>query len=167
MEEKKLDINSILGFILIFGILMFMLWQNQPTPEELEGQTKARQEQVEAEKKAKNQEQTKVTSADDFYTEGTTDYLKLVALKNRLGAFTYSAVQPSAEETVVESDLLALKFSNKGGYLSEVKLKNYVDFKGNPIRSEEHTSELQSRENLVCRLLLEKKKKKKNNLNKI
>src|SRR5690606_40390271 len=30
------------------------------------------------------------------------------------------------------------------------------------LRSEEHTSELQSRENLVCRLLLEKKKKKKN-----
>src|SRR5436309_6103955 len=29
-------------------------------------------------------------------------------------------------------------------------------------RSEEHTSELQSRENLVCRLLLEKKKKEKN-----
>src|SRR5690606_39774210 len=28
----------------------------------------------------------------------------------------------------------------------------------NPYRSEEHTSELQSRENLVCRLLLEKKK---------
>src|SRR5690606_41755336 len=30
-------------------------------------------------------------------------------------------------------------------------------------RSEEHTSELQSRENLVCRLLLEKKKEKRNN----
>src|SRR5215475_15668819 len=29
-----------------------------------------------------------------------------------------------------------------------------------PSRSEGHTSELQSRENLVCRLLLEKKKKK-------
>src|SRR6266480_8149993 len=29
-------------------------------------------------------------------------------------------------------------------------------------RSEEHTSELQSHVNLVCRLLLEKKKKKKN-----
>ena len=28
-------------------------------------------------------------------------------------------------------------------------------------RSEEHTSELQSRSDLVCRLLLEKKKKKK------
>src|SRR5690606_41415565 len=32
-------------------------------------------------------------------------------------------------------------------------------------RSEEHTSELQSRENLVCRLLLEKKKKKTHNSN--
>src|SRR2546427_931412 len=31
-------------------------------------------------------------------------------------------------------------------------------------RSEEHTSELQSQSNLVCRLLLEKKKKKKTNL---
>src|SRR5207249_12049924 len=31
-----------------------------------------------------------------------------------------------------------------------------------PARSEEHTSELQSRFDLVCRLLLEKKKKKKN-----
>src|SRR5690606_42143555 len=31
------------------------------------------------------------------------------------------------------------------------------------IRSEEHTSELQSRENLVCRLLLEKKKATTNN----
>src|SRR5437016_8085730 len=32
-----------------------------------------------------------------------------------------------------------------------------------PARSEEHTSELQSLTNLVCRLLLEKKKKKTNN----
>src|SRR5690242_20828087 len=31
------------------------------------------------------------------------------------------------------------------------------------IRSEEHTSELQSHVNLVCRLLLEKKKKNRNN----
>src|SRR5690606_41105321 len=32
------------------------------------------------------------------------------------------------------------------------------DFRDSEERSEEHTSELQSRENLVCRLLLEKKK---------
>src|SRR5438132_4781719 len=33
------------------------------------------------------------------------------------------------------------------------------------LRSEEHTSELQSHSDLVCRLLLEKKKKKKTNNN--
>src|SRR2546430_11323933 len=33
------------------------------------------------------------------------------------------------------------------------------DRRGRPARSEEHTSELQSQSNLVCRLLLEKKKR--------
>src|SRR5690349_23436536 len=37
----------------------------------------------------------------------------------------------------------------------------YVRLEPAPDRSEEHTSELQSRRDLVCRLLLEKKKKKK------
>src|SRR2546427_8607716 len=34
-------------------------------------------------------------------------------------------------------------------------------------RSEEHTSELQSQSNLVCRLLLEKKKKNTNNMSRL
>src|SRR2546422_6818589 len=38
-----------------------------------------------------------------------------------------------------------------------------VTARGAERRSEEHTSELQSRLHLVCRLLLEKKKKKKRN----
>src|SRR2546430_13713873 len=44
--------------------------------------------------------------------------------------------------------------------LKEVKWNNSRLMKGNAVRSEEHTSELQSQSNLVCRLLLEKKKKK-------
>src|SRR2546430_11506646 len=36
-----------------------------------------------------------------------------------------------------------------------------LEAKGSRKRSEEHTSELQSQSNLVCRLLLEKKKKRK------
>src|SRR5690606_22371189 len=40
------------------------------------------------------------------------------------------------------------------------RIKRYVESEiHEDLRSEEHTSELQSRENLVCRLLLEKKKK--------
>src|SRR2546430_5649961 len=39
--------------------------------------------------------------------------------------------------------------------MSTIHIHNFVD----EVRSEEHTSELQSQSNLVCRLLLEKKKK--------
>src|SRR5690606_39500500 len=38
------------------------------------------------------------------------------------------------------------------------RISNRLSFSVILLRSEEHTSELQSRENLVCRLLLEKKK---------
>ncbi|APY09769.1 membrane protein insertase YidC [Seonamhaeicola sp. S2-3] len=133
MEEKKLDINSIIGFVLIFGILAYMLWQNQPTPEELEAQEKAKQEQIQAEQKANQQDQTKVTTAADYAIGAEVDSMQQIALKNKLGAFAYSALKASDEETFVESDLLALKFNNKGGYLSEVKLKEFVDFRDNPI----------------------------------
>src|SRR5690606_41641355 len=44
------------------------------------------------------------------------------------------------------------------GLMAEGKVLPYLDIPFQH-RSEEHTSELQSRENLVCRLLLEKKNK--------
>src|SRR5688572_32372028 len=43
------------------------------------------------------------------------------------------------------------------GNLRSARARNVIDARG--LRSEEHTSELQSQSNLVCRLLLEKKKK--------
>src|SRR5690606_39774803 len=53
----------------------------------------------------------------------------------------------------VSSDLAVMWFNANSTILSLFEVKAFM-------RSEEHTSELQSRENLVCRLLLEKKKKK-------
>src|SRR5688572_32834733 len=47
-----------------------------------------------------------------------------------------------------------------GGQVKPAKAREYGRAKLK--RSEEHTSELQSQSNLVCRLLLEKKKKQKN-----
>src|SRR5688572_31914623 len=44
------------------------------------------------------------------------------------------------------------------------QLRRDLYFRLRAYRSEEHTSELQSQSNLVCRLLLEKKKKKKNKI---
>src|SRR2546422_5270494 len=48
-----------------------------------------------------------------------------------------------------------------GSEVSDAAMKRVVRPRPNSTRSEEHTSELQSRLHLVCRLLLEKKKKKK------
>jgi YidC/Oxa1 family membrane protein insertase len=135
MEEKKFDLNSIIGFALIFGILLFMLWQNKPTPEEVAAEEKAKQAQVEAEQKAKVQKDTFVSTAEDYSNTTALDSLKLEGLKNKLGAFAYASTLPSASdnETLVETDVLQLKFSNKGGYLSEVKLKKFVSFTAAPI----------------------------------
>src|SRR5258707_2745005 len=50
-------------------------------------------------------------------------------------------------------------FADKTGLRVEYPRSEYMDFYRSAVdRSEEHTSELQSRQYLVCRLLLEKKK---------
>src|SRR5690606_41593460 len=65
-----------------------------------------------------------------------------------LGAWQVEVLQPLAEDR--------LNLGQLATRLPEAEL-----WLQPRLRSEEHTSELQSRENLVCRLLLEKKKKKK------
>src|SRR5256885_5211620 len=53
----------------------------------------------------------------------------------------------------------SLTFSTQGnGFIGNLDNAFFLGLKGEPSRSEEHTSELQSPCNLVCRLLLEKKK---------
>src|SRR5690625_6533763 len=54
-----------------------------------------------------------------------------------------------------------LFYANERMGIRVIKYLIYYDNPENPGRSEEHTSELQSRGHLVCRLLLEKKKTKK------
>src|SRR5215204_6756685 len=59
--------------------------------------------------------------------------------------------------------LVGIAIEVRGGGSGRVPLQVLTDASGDSLRSEEHTSELQSHSDLVCRLLLEKKKKKKNN----
>src|SRR2546427_3296650 len=52
-------------------------------------------------------------------------------------------------------------FAQRPGARAKVVLATKVAGPSRGMRSEEHTSELQSQSNLVCRLLLEKKKKQR------
>src|SRR2546430_5349938 len=65
--------------------------------------------------------------------------------------------------TLFRSDRPILRIAGRGAPFSLVPgdEDHATLLVGGGIRSEEHTSELQSQSNLVCRLLLEKKKKKK------
>lgn len=126
MEEKKFDLNSIIGFALIFGILMWIMYQNQPTEQELAAE-KAKKEQVD--KKAaevKTQTSPVQTATDTTQTDST----KLAELKGSLGNFAYSATLPSAKDdfTTIENDLLSLKIANKGGYIVDATLKKFEQF---------------------------------------
>src|SRR5690606_41353524 len=69
------------------------------------------------------------------------------------------------EPTLLGADLVGLNTSFAEGRKNIEAYYETLDArlqKAFNARSEEHTSELQSRENLVCRLLLEKKKQMKN-----
>lgn len=133
MEEKKLDINSIIGFVLIFGILVYMMYQNTPTEEEIEAQKQAEQEQVEAEKKNNKQNEAVVTTSDDYTDTKELDSTQLATLQTKVGSLSYALTLPGEDLTTVETDVFELKFSRMGGHLAEVKLKKFVTFDSVPI----------------------------------
>ncbi len=126
MEEKKFDLNTIIGFLLIGGILLFMLWQNQPTPEELEAQklAKEKSEQLEDDNKTsevKNQKDITLENASNqIGLNKTSDSIGIAKLQNILGSFAYSGTLPSAKNatTIIENEVLKLTVSNKGGIYS-------------------------------------------------
>ncbi|MTE27340.1 membrane protein insertase YidC [Winogradskyella ouciana] len=133
MEEKKLDINSIIGFILIFGILVYMMYQSSPSPEEVEAQKQVEQEQVETEKKESKQNEAVVTTAADYTNTQALDSTQQAALQSKVGSFAYALGLQGEEQTTVTTDVFELKFNRKGGHLAQVKLRNFVDYDSVPI----------------------------------
>lgn len=117
MEQKKFDFNSIIGFTLIFGIMMYIMYTNQPY-----------QAEIDAEKAKKEQEIKTVTASEMEKTKAVaSDSSQVKAMQASLGSFAYSASLPSAknEFTTLENELVILKIANKGGYIAEATLKNF------------------------------------------
>ena len=122
MEEKKLDTNSLIGFMLIGAILLYMLWQNQPTPEQIAEQNN-NQIQVDSQNSNQGLEDNSTTSEDRLADE-----------KLKLGDFAYSLNASMADQTTtLENEILSLKIENKGGMLSEVRLKAFVNYDSVPV----------------------------------
>ncbi|MFV5685526.1 membrane protein insertase YidC [Flavobacterium sp. GB2R13] len=127
MEEKKLDLNSIIGFILIVGILFWIMFQNKPSEATIAAD-KAKKELVVKEALAKAAATKTVATAAAIVPGDST---QMAQLQKTLGNFAYSASLPSAKEsfTTVENEFVKLKIANKGGYIVEATLKNFEKFK--------------------------------------
>lgn len=120
MEEKKLDVNSIIGFVLIFGILIYMFYINQPTPEELAAQKQ--QEQV---------QQDNNPQIDSEKEVSLSEIESVSAAPAHVGAFRTS--NDSLRSYDLENEVLAIQVSQKGGALSQVKMKSFVRFDSLPV----------------------------------
>lgn len=132
MEEKKFDKNSLIGFLIIGAILLWMLYMNKNE----EAKDEVTTEQV-AEETTNDQDTTttKKLTPTEINTAAATDSLAVEGLKNRLGSFAYSGTLPSATDatTTFENDVLELTVSNKGGYIVEAKLKEHTTYTGEQV----------------------------------
>ncbi|OOG65937.1 membrane protein insertase YidC [Flavobacterium sp. A45] len=129
MEEKKLDLNSVIGIVLIIGIFLWMMYQNKPSEAQIAAE-KAKKELVAKEAQAKS---VAVKSVEAPVTTVVGDSTQLIQMQKTLGGFAYSATLPSAKNgvTTIENDFVLLKIANKGGYIVEATLKNFERFKKN------------------------------------
>ncbi len=124
MEEKKFDINSFVGMILLAGVMLY--WLNTQKPEEPITPTNE-----------VNTETTKTTAIekDSVKTKEVvvSDSIQNETLKNQLGAFAYSGINAQEGETVLENDLVKLVIDNKGGQIKVAEIKNYVTYDSLPL----------------------------------
>src|SRR5690606_41508229 len=95
------------------------------------------------------------SDSHSFPTRRSSDLLDRHA--NRARRHVFALANPVLERTMGSSPHAHRTPVNNAFY--DALGERWLLAQDDPVRSEEHTSELQSRENLVCRLLLEKKKK--------
>src|SRR2546428_13945968 len=73
--------------------------------------------------------------------------------------FFFLMIRRPPRSTLFPYTTLFRSWGRRDHHFFGVKTSSGRDLRGACLRSEEHTSELQSRSDLVCRLLLEKKKR--------
>lgn len=132
MEEKKLDVNSLIGFGLIFVILIYMFYINQPTPEELAAKQQAEREAAAIQGNSASTEALDYNqSAQAIQDINPTDSSAVAAYKSSMGAFSFTSIVPG--NTLLENDVLRVQVSHKGGQLVLAQNKKYNTYDSVPV----------------------------------
>jgi YidC/Oxa1 family membrane protein insertase len=119
MEENKIDPFQIIGFVIL---MLGLFWWMNSLPE------------IEPSivKNQKNNEQAVENSNESFLELNNDISNSLDLIDNDKDSFLKSS-NDSQDYLVIENEDLYLKFSSKGGLLVEAQLKNFTDYKGDPL----------------------------------
>lgn len=126
-----MDKNTIIGFVLIGIVLFGFSWLNRPTPEQLEAQRRYQDSIARIELAATAELEKKAADAADSIA-GIPDSIRLQQLKNDFGAFA-SLMGGNEEYVSLENEKVTVKLSSKGGRVVSATLKEYDNYKGEPV----------------------------------
>lgn len=135
MEEKKLDVNSLIGFGLIFVILIYMFYINQPTEAELAAKKIAETEAAAQASSDAEQALNPGSSLSGMPAVSNdispTDSTAVQAYGASVGAFAATKIIPGSSR--LENTLLALEVAHKGGQLVLAENKKYKTYDSVPV----------------------------------
>jgi YidC/Oxa1 family membrane protein insertase len=126
MEQKKFDVNSFIGMILLGGIIFWWMSTQEP---EVDAANKTTTTET------ANTPETINNTSTAFVDETTfeNDSLNQIKLQNKLGAFAQSAISASEGVSVLENDVVKLIIDNKGGQIKSALIKNFKTYDSLPL----------------------------------
>ncbi len=126
-----MDKNTLLGLLIIGVILFGFSWFNTKKQQEFDKQQAQMLDSINRVSNVTEQIEDSVLFSD------TSDSLKTMqaeqALEQHLGHTLYQSTKGTETFYTVENDVMALTFSNKGGRVSSVVLKDYKTYTGAPL----------------------------------
>ena len=119
MEENKIDPFQIIGFVILMAGLFWWIY-TLPDIETKNGNNQSNNEII-------------INKPENALSELTNDVSKSFDLNLDERDSFLKTNSNSQNDVIIENDDLILKFSSKGGQLVEALLKNFSDYKGDPL----------------------------------
>ena len=115
MEENKLDIYQIIGFLFLIAAVFY--WFNVTIPN--------------LEQNALDEKEIISQNQSEEINDNSIKDINKVVSSSLNSTFIDSNLEN--EEVIIENDDVIFKFNTKGGSLTELQLKDYVDYKGDDL----------------------------------
>ena len=127
-----MDKKTLIGLLLIGVILFGFTWYNNAQLEKYNRQ-KAIADSIAAANMPAPEEAIVIDSLQPAITPAQADTTAQQEAMTRLGAQLYAASEGEEQFYTVENDLMKVTFSNRGGRVASVELKDYKTYQGTPL----------------------------------